>query len=174
MKDIIEFSCSFVFSIIIVLYVNGYGERTKIKIGTMRGGKYKKNTPMRRAMWCIFLLIVGIMTVFINELFCAGIIFAGVIYFFLIDFSFLWVVSFSLEKTKDVDSLKVWYRKREIKLDYHKDEQGKFVWDDPINTQECISFANNEKMNKNIIPYKIINAVNDYLYKHDLLSDEML
>lgn len=152
----------------------GIGRDSRIKLSSAPWVCYRKRLPLKRLAVCGGLAVIGIFLGFINHFLWSGVVLTISIYAFIINFPIPGIYSFIYSEELGIDSLSVFYKKKELKLSYHKDVYGKFVWDDLVNPQDCISFKSGEKMNKIVIPYQAILAVSDFLYKHNLLSDEML
>lgn len=161
-------------SVIMTSSMLGFGRNSKLRWNSSVWRGYLKKRPLNRIKMCLLWGGLSLLFILLKEYICGYLLLGMLLYVVSINFYFPGIFSFDIDENGDLDSFRVWYKKKELVLDFHKDIQGKFVWNDLDNTQDCVSFKSGETMGKVFIPYKTILAVSDYLYKHDLLSDEML
>lgn len=67
--------------------------------------------------------------------------------------------------------IKVFYKEKELKLEYRLDKNGRFMWADAKKPVKCISYADGSAMNKYITKYRILNYINVVMEQNGLYSD---
>ena len=78
---------------------------------------------------------------------------------------------FEFQDKKGLRDLKLYYKEKEVKLDYRLDRTGRFMWDDTRKSINNISYADGSRMNTVYTKYRILNFVNSYMEQNGLNAE---
>ena len=130
---------------------------------------------MRMIILCvimIMLIVVAIASFIYKSYICAVGIIAFVIYIIAMTFGQKSSdYKFEFKANSGLNGMRIFYKEKELKLEYRLDKYGKFMWADSKKEANCISYADGSKMNKYIIKYRILNYINVFMEQNGLKSD---
>ena len=75
---------------------------------------------------------------------------------------------FEFRDEKGLRDFKLYYKDKELKLDYRLDRTGRFMWDDNRKSINNISYADGSRMNTVYTKYRILNFVNSFMEQNGL------
>lgn len=136
----------------------------------------KTSYPVKRLIGLLFimavLLAVAILSFIYKEYVCS----VGMV-IFDIYVSFITFIQKSSDYTFEfvpeagLKGFKVYYKEKELKLEYKLDRNGRFMWENEKKPFTCIGYADNSTMNKYITKYRVLNHINVVLEQNGLYSD---
>lgn len=133
---------------------------------------YPKTRMIILCVIMLMLIAVAVASFVYKSYICAVGIIAFVIY--IISMTFGQKSSdykFEFKSNSGLSGMRIFYREKELKLEYRLDKNGKFMWADSKKEANCISYADGSKMNKYIIKYRILNYINVFMEQNGLKSD---
>lgn len=77
---------------------------------------------------------------------------------------------FEFAKDKGLKNMKLFYKDKEVKLDYRLDKNGRFMWNSRKEIND-ISYADGSRMSIYITRYRILNFVNAFLDVNGLKAE---
>ncbi len=77
---------------------------------------------------------------------------------------------FEFAKEKGLRDMKLFYKDKEVKLDYRLDKNGKFMWNSNKEIND-ISYADGSRMSLYFTKYRILNFVNAFLDVNGLKAE---
>lgn len=120
----------------------------------------------------IMLVVVAVFSFIYKSYICAVGIIAFVIYIIFMTFGQKTSdYRFEFKPNSGLSGMKIFYKDKELQLEYRLDKNGKFMWADPKKEIDCISYVDGTKMNKYLVKYKILNFINVFMEQNELKSD---
>ena len=78
---------------------------------------------------------------------------------------------FEFKENKGLQDFKVYYKDRELKLDYRLDKNGRFMWQDAKKEINNICYADGGRMDTYFTRYRILNYINSYMEQNGLRAE---
>jgi len=151
---------------------------TNIKITgtTINAQELKSSYPIKRligllAIMCV-LLVVAVLSFIYKEYACSiGMVIFDVYVAFITFIQKSSDYRFEFVPEAGLKDFKVFYKEKELKLDYKLDKNGRFMWENEKKPFTCIGYADDSSMNKYITKYRVLNHINIVLEQNGLYSD---
>lgn len=151
-------------------------KRKELNTASLNADEMIKSYPIMRlvvmSIILIALTVIAVLSFMYKEYVCAIGIILFVIYVCVLTFGQKSSdYSFEFREGTGLAGFKIFYRGKEVELDYKLDRNGRFMWTDPKKPITCIRYADGSSMNKYITQYRILNYVNVFMQQNGLTAD---